>query len=123
MYARLRVFVDPCAPTAASIVLNCARALQDGKAELTRTIPGKPDGDALTRARRSPLRAAVSAVTAPALARLTAFVNARYPQCRGQCMACFQLIRRYLHGERRGHAMHFDLQALVTAVVSLGARE
>lgn len=37
------------------------------------------------------------------------------------CTVYLQQIRRYLHDERVTHATHFDLQALVTVVVSLSS--
>lgn len=80
---------------------------KDGRAEATATIPGKPDADARVRAARSPLRAAAAAASAPALGRLTAFVNERYAmQCRGQCTACFQFVRRCARGAARAPGMY-----------------
>lgn len=94
---------------------------KSGAAANTRTIPGKPDSDAEVLDERAPLRARLSALLKPTVDRATRFVNEHYSaQCRqGQCVPCFQLLRRYQLGERTTHRMHFDIQALVTAVISL----
>ena len=81
------------------------------------------DADARVFAARAPARARAAAVAGPVVRdRLTPYVNAHVAACAryaGGCVPCFSLVRRYLDGERRGTHTHFDLQALVTAVVSL----
>lgn len=96
---------------------------KSGSVEAISTIPNKPemnDKDAMSS--RAAARRAALAIAQPILdTRLTPFVNRRFAAaCRGQCKPCHSFVRRYRDGERLAHPMHFDMQALVTAVVSLG---
>jgi hypothetical protein len=119
-------------------------APQHGAFDAVGTIPGKPDQSESVRSSRLPVRQRLRELTAPALRRITASVNALYPEwCgssssrdsdgssdsdsgeseatggRGGCTPCFSLVRRYDENSRLEHPSHFDLQALVTVVVSL----
>lgn len=91
------------------------------------SLTEKPDVDERVRQGRQPVRDALAAITRPIVVdRITPWVRARYAeQCaRGggrDCTPCFSLVRRYLPGERRAHPMHFDIQALVTVVISLSS--
>uniref|UniRef100_A0A7S1B1W6 Fe2OG dioxygenase domain-containing protein n=1 Tax=Noctiluca scintillans TaxID=2966 RepID=A0A7S1B1W6_NOCSC len=82
-------------------------------------VEGKPDVDPDIFARRAGPRERLVEITAPIVERLTPFINEQYPGCKGRCHVCHSLVRRYLDGERRGHLMHFDIQALVTVVMGL----
>jgi hypothetical protein len=109
-------------------------------------VPGKPDTDPAVFAARAPHRARLSALLRPVIdGRIVPFVNAHVPSCGGGradaesgaalgaggavgrakggvgCSVCQALVRRYRHGERLSHATHFDVQALVTVVVSLSS--
>lgn len=88
-----------------------------------RTIPGKAEGnDEALFAARSALRQKLMKIAQPILSeRITPLVNERFSEScdGGKCTPCFSLIRRYLPGERRGHGVHFDIQALVTVVIAL----
>lgn len=53
--------------------------------------------------------------------RVLVFVRYRSVCGSEGCTPCFSLVRRYRAGERTTHAAHFDIQALVTVVVSLGS--
>eukprot|EP01062_Namystynia_karyoxenos_P066186 TRINITY_DN60185_c0_g1_i1.p1 TRINITY_DN60185_c0_g1~~TRINITY_DN60185_c0_g1_i1.p1 ORF type:complete len:553 (+),score=155.51 TRINITY_DN60185_c0_g1_i1:92-1750(+) len=81
----------------------------------------KPDADEAVREERRPARDALERLLRPIIEqRIEPLVNERYPaSCRGRCTCCFSLVRRYQADERTTHRMHFDIQALVTVVVSL----
>ena len=95
-----------------------------GTASALASIRGKPDSDGSVFAARGRARAALAALTAPIIYdRVLPFVNERYADACGAtgCVVCQSLVRRYLPGERQGHGTHFDIQALVTVVVSLSS--
>eukprot|EP00927_Polykrikos_kofoidii_P005593 TRINITY_DN12216_c1_g1_i2.p1 TRINITY_DN12216_c1_g1~~TRINITY_DN12216_c1_g1_i2.p1 ORF type:complete len:510 (+),score=41.77 TRINITY_DN12216_c1_g1_i2:29-1531(+) len=85
--------------------------------------PRKPDSDPTTLAERVVLRKRIAQITTPVIEGvIQPFVNSHYQtSCGGKCRVCHSLIRRYREGERRAHKIHFDVHALVTAVVSLNA--
>ena len=78
--------------------------------------PNKPK-----HAAQAPFRERLASLLRPIVdERVTPLVDARYrAQCASGCTPCTSLIRRYRPHERRSHAEHFDLQALVTVVISL----
>ena len=90
------------------------------------SLTEKPDAHEEYRRKRAPVRSALADITKPIVEdRITPWVRMQYgDQCaRGggrDCTPCFSIVRRYLPGERRAHAMHFDIQAAVdhTSVVS-----
>ena len=87
-----------------------------------RAIGGKPDARDDVFAARGAARSELAAITVPVVAsRILPFVNARYGDACGVtgCVVCHSLIRKYVDGERMAHPTHFDVQALVTVVVSL----
>jgi hypothetical protein len=105
-----------------------------------RAIPGKPDAADVTFKARLTTRQLLDEITAPILRdRITPFVNTHFARLyarkskknrkrkkrRGKqdrvLVPCFSLVRRYLSNERLTHPAHFDLQALVTVVVSLSS--
>lgn len=94
-----------------------------GSVEAIGTIPGKRDGEPAVQAARLPVRTRLRELTRPLLKRLTPAVNTLYPEWCGEggCRPCFSLVRRYNPGTRVKHPAHFDLQALVTVVVSLSS--
>ena len=94
---------------------------RSGSPEGVRSIAGKADARADVFSARAPARAALAALARPiAAGRLTPYVNARYAAaCGGACVVCHSLVRKYVDGERLVHPTHFDVRALVTAVVSL----
>lgn len=85
-----------------------------------RTVPGKPDNNPRIFDQREPTRQRLQQLMRPIISeRITPLVNKMILSCEGRCRACHSIVRRYLDGERRGHAAHFDIQALSTVVVSL----
>lgn len=86
-------------------------------------IAGKPDADPVVQQQRAPVRARLSALLEPIVSeRVLPIANALYPSaCAGTCRVCHSLVRRWRSGERTTHATHFDIQALVTVVVSLSS--
>lgn len=95
---------------------------RSGSVEGIRAIGGKPDARDDVFAARGAARSALAAIAAPVVARrILPFVNARYRDACGgtECVVCHSLIRKYVDGERLAHPTHFDVQALVTVVVSL----
>ena len=85
-------------------------------------IPGKPDAEQAVLRAREPARAALAALLRPIVReRVAPFVNDYVVACKHRCHVCFSLVRRYVDGERRSHAAHFDIQALATVVVSLNS--
>lgn len=88
---------------------------------LRRGEPSKGQPESVARVE---LRAALRAVTAPLLDRITPFVRRLYPSACGRadraCTPCYSLIRRYRPGvDRQSHGTHHDGHAIVTVVVSL----
>ena len=97
---------------------------QAGSFEPLSNVRLKPDTNTATMQARHQPREALAAVARPILAdRIVPLVNRQYrKQCRGRCVACQSLMRRYgRKGERNGHGVHFDIKALVTVVVSLNS--
>lgn len=99
---------------------------KSGSFEAITTINGKPDARAATFAARLPTRTALAAIARPIVEeRILPLVNARYSAAcavggvAGRCRVCHSLIRRYHEGDRLSHPTHFDVQALVTAVIPL----
>jgi hypothetical protein len=86
-------------------------------------IHGKPDADPIVRKSRKKVRKQLAKIARPIMQeRMTPFVNEHFAaQCKGQCTPCYSFVRRYREHERRTHATHFDIQALVTVVVSLNS--
>ena len=95
---------------------------KSGSTEAIASIPGKPDSDPGVRRERARLRSRLNAVTKAVLRdRIEPFVNQKFAKtCGGRCRACFSLVRRYRQKERTTVDAHFDIQAQVTVVVSLG---
>ena len=95
---------------------------KSGSTEAIASIPGKPDSDPRVRRQRARLRSRLNAVTKAVLRdRIEPFVNQKFAKtCGGRCRACFSLVRRYRQKERTTVDAHFDIQAQVTVVVSLG---
>ena len=84
------------------------------------TIPGKPDAKKEIREKRRPHREKIAKFVRPLLQqRVLPFVQKKFPQCNGSCEVCWSFVRRYRDDERTTHDMHFDLNALVTVVISL----
>lgn len=94
---------------------------KSGTFEAIGSIPGKPDIDPAIMADRLPTREKLARITGPIQARILPFINQRFPECNGKCTVCHSLVRRYRENERRSHKMHFDIQALITIVVSLNS--
>ena len=115
---------------------------------LMETLPGKPDADPETHAKRLPRRRKLAEIARPIVSeRILPFVRSHYvlpppPTAQAQalgmsghrehvggtsgcgfhgCEVCWSFVRRYREGERRSHEMHFDQHALVTVVVSLSS--
>lgn len=117
------------------------------------SVHGKPDKDAAIFEARRPIRERLAALTRPIIQqRVVPFVNEHVPACGGAmsafqrqvqggappavgsaaignarggvgCTVCQSLVRRWRDGERLTHGTHFDVQALVTVVVSLSAHD
>lgn len=117
------------------------------------SVYGKPDRDAAVFEARRPIRERLAALTRPIIQqRVVPFVNENVPACGGTasafqrsveagappavgsaavgnaregvgCTVCQSLVRRWRDGERLTHGTHFDVQALVTVVVSLSAHD
>ena len=94
------------------------------------TIPGKiNDYDEAKRQKRLPYRQNLASFVRPLIQeRVIPFVRSKYPkECGGNsgkgkgCQVCWSFVRRYKKNERLTHAMHFDVNALVTVVVSLSS--
>jgi len=85
--------------------------------------PGKPDDDPSILEARRPVRDEIASILRPVVLEwLEPFINEHFKHdCNGKCRACYSLIRRYREWERRDHKAHFDIQALVTVVVSLNS--
>jgi len=85
--------------------------------------PGKPDDNPYIFEARRPVRDEIASILRPVVVEwLEPFVNEYFKHdCNGECRACYSLIRRYREWERRDHKAHFDIQALVTVVVSLNS--
>lgn len=85
-------------------------------------IPGKPDRDPKVAAARAEVRGKARSIISSTVTQLVELVNQLYPdECNGSggCRVCHSLLRRYMPSERRAHAPHFDIQALITVVVGL----
>mmetsp|Transcript_29430 Transcript_29430/g.54474 ORF Transcript_29430/g.54474 Transcript_29430/m.54474 type:complete len:574 (-) Transcript_29430:316-2037(-) len=99
---------------------------KSGNADGIKEINGKPDQDASVFEQRKPPREQLSAIMDPIVRdRILPFVNKEYnracSQSNSECTVCHSLVRRYSEDERLEHPAHFDLQALVTVVVSLSS--
>lgn len=95
-----------------------------GGTDSLKRINGKPDSDRGIFLSRARARAALAELTGPIVSeRVLPFVNSRYSAACGSsgCRVCQSLVRRYIPGERSTHGTHFDIQALVTVVVSLSS--
>lgn len=94
---------------------------RSGSVDGVRGITGKPDGDARVFASRLAARERLQEITRPIMQqRVVPFVNQAYASaCKSNCFVCHSLIRRWRQDERVKHPTHFDIQALVTVVVSL----
>ena len=69
---------------------------------------------------RAALRAQAVALLAAAKQRILAEAQRRYPElCGDGCAVSQSFVRRYAHGARRRHPMHFDIRAGATVVVGL----
>jgi hypothetical protein len=85
----------------------------------------KPDSQPDVLAARQPMRDALLRITRKILReRITPFVRQQFPHvCDAvgprACTPCESFIRRYSPDERRRHARHLDMTALVSVVVSL----
>ena len=94
---------------------------KNGHFKTIQSIPGKIESfNNQLHKKRLNVREKIAALVRPILqSKMMPLVKDQYRDQCSECEVCWSFVRRYKDGERLDHGMHFDLQALVTVVVSL----